>query len=178
MGTSVPRIDFPSIAAGTHQYIQNFDLPGMVYGRIVRPPTQGATLVRVNGFKHKVSGGVKIVRKGDWLGVVAKTDWEAVLAARSLDATWSDWSGLPPEGDLYKTMRTLPLYDAAANPQDLRIGAQYKNPNPNVWQNVGQRRRGDRAPRPRTSRSPTRRRSSRTDRSGRRLRRPCGKATG
>jgi CO/xanthine dehydrogenase Mo-binding subunit len=137
VGTSVPRIDFPSIVSGAHPYIQNFTLPGMLYGRIIRPPTQGASLVKVNGFKEKVTGVVKVVRKADWLGVVAKTDWEAIIAARALDATWSDWSGLPPEGNLHGTMRTLPLYDAAANPQDLRIGAQYKNPNPNVWQNTG-----------------------------------------
>jgi CO/xanthine dehydrogenase Mo-binding subunit len=137
VGTSVPRIDFPSIVSGTHQYIQNFHLPGMLYGRIIRPATQGAALVKVNGFKQKVSGVVKVVHRGDWLGVIAKSDWEAVLAARALDVTWSDWSGLPPEGNLHKTMRTLPLYDAAANPQDLRIGAQYKNPNPNLFQNTG-----------------------------------------
>jgi nicotinate dehydrogenase subunit B len=137
VGTSVPRIDFPSIAAGTHQYIQNFRLPGMVYGRIIRPPTQGATLLKVNGFKGNPSGLVKVVQKHDWLGIVAKTDWEAVIASRAVDVTWSDWSGLPPEGNLHGVMRTLPLYDAAANPQDLRIGAQYKNPNPNVWQNTG-----------------------------------------
>ncbi|HZO98565.1 MAG TPA: molybdopterin cofactor-binding domain-containing protein [Gaiellaceae bacterium] len=137
VGTSVPRVDFPSIAAGTHQYIQNFRLPGMVYGRIIRPPSQGASLVKVNGFKQHVTGVVKVVRKHDWLGVVAESDWEAIVAARALDATWSDWSGLPPEGNLHAVMRTLPLYDAAANPLDLRVGAQYKNPNPNVWQNTG-----------------------------------------
>jgi CO/xanthine dehydrogenase Mo-binding subunit len=109
----------------------------MLYGRIIRPATQGAALVKVNGFKQKVSGVVKVVHRGDWLGVIAKSDWEAVLAARALDVTWSDWSGLPPEGNLHKTMRTLPLYDAAANPQDLRRGAQYKVPNPNVWRDSG-----------------------------------------
>src|SRR5581483_10391190 len=61
VGTSVPRVDFPSIAAGTHQYIQNFRLPGMVYGRIIRPPSQGASLVKVNGFKQHVTGVVKVV---------------------------------------------------------------------------------------------------------------------
>src|SRR5262249_3473947 len=79
----------------------------------------------------------KSVRKNDWLGVAAKSDWEAIEASLALDAKWSDWSGLPPEGNLHGVMRTLPLYDAAANPLDLRIGAQYKNPNPNVWQNTG-----------------------------------------
>ena len=137
VGTSVPRIDFPSISNGTHQYIQNFRLPGMLYGRIIRPPSQGATIVKVNGFKEKVPDVVKIVRKADWLGVVAKSDWAAIHAAAAIDVTWSDWSGLPAEGNLHGTMRTLPLYDAAANPQDLRIGAQYKLPNPNVFQNTG-----------------------------------------
>jgi len=137
VGTSAPRVDIPSIAAGTHQYIQNFTLPGMLYGRIIRPPTQGASLLGVSGFTKKVADGVKIVHRNDWLGVAAKNDWEAIEAAQALDARWSDWSGLPPEGNLHAVMRTLPLYDAAANPLDLRIGAQYKNPNPNVWQNTG-----------------------------------------
>jgi len=137
VGRSVPRIDFPDIVSGKHVYVQQFHMPGMLYARLVRPPTQGATLEKVNGFKGKPTGVVKVVRKNDWLGVIAKTEWEAIVASRALDVTWSDWSGLPAQRDLHDTMRSLPLYDAAANPKDARIGAQYKNPNPNLHRNTG-----------------------------------------
>ena len=41
-----------------------------------------------------------------WPGVVAKSDWEAVIASRAIDATWSKWAELPPEGNLHGVMRT------------------------------------------------------------------------
>jgi nicotinate dehydrogenase subunit B len=135
VGTAVPRIDFAGKVAGKYPYVQNLKLPGMLHGRVVRPPTQGAKLLKVNGFKQKVTGVVKIVQQNDWLGVVAKTEWEAVVAARMLDAKWSDWSGLPKMADLEKTIRATPVYDPAAHPTDVRIPGQL--PASPIVQNVG-----------------------------------------
>jgi CO/xanthine dehydrogenase Mo-binding subunit len=137
VGKSIPRIDFPTLVTGQHVYVQQFHMPGMLFARVIRPPAQGAKLVKVNGFKGKPTGVVKIVRRNDWLGIVARTEWEAIVASRLIDVEWSDWSGLPRQQNLYATMRTLPLYDAAARPKDVRIGNQYKNPNPNVHRNTG-----------------------------------------
>jgi nicotinate dehydrogenase subunit B len=135
VGTTVPRIDFPQKVSGTYPYVHNLRLPGMLHGRVVRPPTQGAKLLKVDGFKQKVTGVVKIVQQNDWLGVVAKTEWEAVVAARMINATWSEWSGLPKMADLEKTIRATPVYDPAAHPTDVRIPGQL--PASPIIQNVG-----------------------------------------
>jgi CO/xanthine dehydrogenase Mo-binding subunit len=132
VGQSVPRFDIPDIVSGKFLFVQQLQLHGTLYGRVVRPPTPGATLVKVNGLKKPVPGFVKYVQKKDWLGVIAKTDWAAIQAATTLDVEWSDWSGLPGDGNLHKTMRELPLYNEADNPQDKRLLPQYVNPNPNV----------------------------------------------
>ena len=137
VGQSVPRVDFPAIVTGQFLYVQELSLPGTLHGRIVRPPTPGATLVKVNGFKNEVPGVVKVVQMKDWLGVIAETEWAAIQAAQELDVTWSDWSGLPGDGNLHGAMRSLPLYNAADSPLDLRRSASYIYPNPNVFINTG-----------------------------------------
>src|SRR5499427_5436412 len=48
LGTSVPRLDIPALATGQFEFVHNVRVPGMVHGRVVRPPEVGATLVRVD----------------------------------------------------------------------------------------------------------------------------------
>jgi CO/xanthine dehydrogenase Mo-binding subunit len=134
VGTSVPRIDIPAKATGSYTYVQNLRLPGMLHGRVVRPPSQGATLLSVNGLKKDIPG-VQIVHKNDWLGVVAPKEYDAIEAAQMVNAKWSDWSGLPPIGNLPTAIRNAPLYDPTAHPNDLRVAGQL--PTTPIVQNVG-----------------------------------------
>jgi nicotinate dehydrogenase subunit B len=48
---------------------------------------------------------VKVVRQGNFLGVVAQSEWGAIRAARALKATWSDWQGLPEQAKLWDHVR-------------------------------------------------------------------------
>ena len=48
VGQSVPRVDIPEKATGTFTYMQDFRVPGMLHGRVVRPPAIGATLESVD----------------------------------------------------------------------------------------------------------------------------------
>ncbi|HZO98567.1 MAG TPA: molybdopterin cofactor-binding domain-containing protein [Gaiellaceae bacterium] len=101
-GKSIPRVDFPAKVAGTWTYVHNVKVPGMLHGRVVPPPNVGARLVSVDGFGgHRVPGLVKVVAKGDFLGVVAETEWAAIEAASTLKATWSGGGGLPAYRDVY-----------------------------------------------------------------------------
>ena len=45
MGKALPRIDIPAKVTGGAAYIQDMRLPGMVHARVVRPPSNGATLL-------------------------------------------------------------------------------------------------------------------------------------
>ena len=95
VGQPILRPDVPGKCTGEHVYVQDFTLPNLLHGRVVRPPTIGATLVSVDESSIRQIPDVRIVRDHNFLGVVAKNEWAAVRAARELKATWSDWQGLP-----------------------------------------------------------------------------------
>lgn len=90
VGQPLPRPDVPAKVTGTHMYVHDFKLPGMLHGRAIRPPSVGAKLVSVDEASIKHIPGAKVVRVNDFLGVVAEDEWDAVGAAKALKATWSD----------------------------------------------------------------------------------------
>jgi nicotinate dehydrogenase subunit B len=111
--TGVPRIDIPAIVTGTEVYIQNIRLPGMLHGRVVRPRGQavygfGAPIVSIDESSIKQLRDVKIIRKGDFLGVVAPHEYDAIQAAAQLKVRWADPPAvLPGGGDEFAQMRAL-----------------------------------------------------------------------
>ena len=110
VGTSVPRVDIPAKVTGEWTYMQDFRVPGMLHARVVRPPAIGATLQSVDeGSVRGVKGLTKVVRVGNFLAVVAETEWASIKAARALKAAWSPWEGLPDMTALYQTVRATPV---------------------------------------------------------------------
>jgi nicotinate dehydrogenase subunit B len=106
VGKSIPRVDIPAKITGRFAYIHDFRVPGMLHGRVVRPPAMGAMLQSVDESSVKdVPGLVKVVREGNFLGVVARSEWGAITAASKLKATWSKWEGLPEQAKLYEHVR-------------------------------------------------------------------------
>jgi len=106
VGTAVPRRDIPAKVTGRFTYMQDFRLPGMLHGRVVRPPAIGAELKRVDESSVAgIPGLVKVVRQGNFLGVVAETEWAAIKAMRALRAEWSAWEGLPEQARLWEYVR-------------------------------------------------------------------------
>jgi nicotinate dehydrogenase subunit B len=106
VGTSVARLDIPEKVTGRFTYMHDVRVPGMLHGRVVRPPAIGAQLESVDEASIKdIPGVVKLVREGNFLGVVAESEWSAVRAARDLKATWSEWNGLPEQAKLYEHVR-------------------------------------------------------------------------
>lgn len=96
LGTSVPRLEIPAMVTGEFEFVHNVRVPGMLHGRVVRPPAVGATLVGVDEASvRNVPGLVKVVVKKDFVGVVCEKPWQAVQAARTLKATWAPGVGLP-----------------------------------------------------------------------------------
>jgi nicotinate dehydrogenase subunit B len=106
VGKSVARLDIPDKLTGKFTYIQDFRLPGMLHGRVVRPPAIGAKLDSVDESSIKdLPGIVKVVRDGDFLGVVAANEWAAIRGARELKATWSRAETLPDQAKLWDYVR-------------------------------------------------------------------------
>ncbi|MGO9486347.1 MAG: molybdopterin cofactor-binding domain-containing protein [Rhodomicrobium sp.] len=106
VGMPVPRLDIPAKVTGTFTYMQDFGVPGMLHGRVVRPPAIGAKLESVDETSVSgIPGLVTVVRKGNFLGVVAENEWAAIKGAQKLKATWSQWEGLPEEAKLFEYVR-------------------------------------------------------------------------
>jgi nicotinate dehydrogenase subunit B len=140
VGKPVARLDIPAKTTGRFTYMQDSTVDGMLHGRVVRPPALGAELRDVDEASVQgIPGVVKVVRQGNFLGVVAQSEWGAIRAARALKATWSDWQGLPEQAKLWDHVRatkvakddvTSNVGDAtAALPQGAkRLSATYEFP--------------------------------------------------
>jgi CO/xanthine dehydrogenase Mo-binding subunit len=113
LGTSVPRIDLPAKVTGQFMYVHHVRLPGMLHGKVVRPPTVGAKVVSVDQSSvASLPGNVRVVVKQDFVGVVADKQWYALQAAQQLKVTWTAGDGLPNQVGFYDWMRQQPSADA------------------------------------------------------------------
>jgi CO/xanthine dehydrogenase Mo-binding subunit len=108
VGTSLPRVDQAPKILGRYQYVTDVRVPGMLHGRVVRPAGVGARVVSVDESSVAgIAGFVKTVVKGDFVGVVAESEWAAIKAAQALKVTWSaPRPAFPEQRDLYAGMRS------------------------------------------------------------------------
>ena len=118
VGRSVLRKDIPAKVTGAFTYVQDVRVPGMLHGRVVRPYGVGAHLLEVDeSGLRSIPGFVRTVRRDNFLGVVAETEWAAIQAAAKLGSTlqpsgpdagqakWSQWNGLPRMSQIWQTVR-------------------------------------------------------------------------
>ena len=117
LGKSVPRVDIPAKAKGTFQYVQKVRVPGMLHGKVVRPPTLGAHVLNIDQtVLNGLPGNPQVIQVGDLVGVVADTEWHAINAATAVSAavTWSAGNTVPAQTDMYTYMTKQPSRDAFA----------------------------------------------------------------
>ena len=108
VGRPIPRVDIPGKVTGKHVYVHDLRLPGMVHGRVVRPPRIGATIESLDERSAaKLPGVIRVVRKGTFVGVVAEREEQAVRAAKTVNAKWGATPVLPDAADLYTSFKSL-----------------------------------------------------------------------
>jgi CO/xanthine dehydrogenase Mo-binding subunit len=101
VGRSLPRLDVPDKVAGRPRFIHDLRPEGMLFGRVLRPPSRGAVLMAVDDAAARaVPGVVAVVRDGSFLGVVAEREENALRALEALRGTWREADSLPDERDL------------------------------------------------------------------------------
>ena len=106
LGTAARRPDMPAMVTGQFEFAHNVRLPGMLHGRVVRPPAVGATVMSVDeGSVEGMPGLVKVVVKKNFVGVVAEKPWQATQAAKKLSVNWSPGAGLPNHDNFYEYLR-------------------------------------------------------------------------
>jgi nicotinate dehydrogenase subunit B len=109
VGQPLRRVDLGPKILGRFQYVTDVRVPGMLHGRVIRPSGVGATLVSVDEDSVKgIPGFVKAVVKGNFVGVVAESEWAAVRAGEQLKVNWSaPKAAFPEQEKLYEHMRTV-----------------------------------------------------------------------
>ena len=94
VGKPLPRPDVPDKVTGRFVYVHDFTLPGMLHGRVVRPPAVGAKLLSVDESSVAGLPGVRVTRINDFLAVTSPDEWGAMRAAGQLKAQWSEGTPL------------------------------------------------------------------------------------
>jgi nicotinate dehydrogenase subunit B len=126
IGAALPRVDIPAKLTGGAAYVQDMRPAGMVHARVVRPPAPGARLLSadIDGAR-RMAGVVKVVNDGNYLAVVARDEWQAVLAMRALStsARWASGPALPQAENIHATLRALPSQDITIADQRGATGA-------------------------------------------------------
>jgi nicotinate dehydrogenase subunit B len=115
VGKSIPRFDIPAKVTGGAAFVQDMRLPGMVHGRVVRPPRYGSKLDSIDEASAKAMKGVlAVVRDGSFLGVVAEREEQAVKARDALikSAKWTPGPELPDPARIFEVIKSLPSKDA------------------------------------------------------------------
>ena len=118
VGKDSARVDIPGKATGELTYVHDMRVPGMLHGRVIRPPYAGLdsgdfvgnSLLQVDesSIAH-IPGIVKVVVIRDFVGVVAMREEQAVKAAQALKVTWKDWNfKLPDMNDVEQAIRANP----------------------------------------------------------------------
>ena len=115
VGKSIQRFDIPAKVTGGTAFVQDLRLPGMVHGRVVRPPRYGSKLDSVDEAAAKaIKGVVAIVRDGSFLGVIAEREEQAIKARDALtkSAKWTPGPELPDPARIFEVIKSLPSKDA------------------------------------------------------------------
>jgi CO/xanthine dehydrogenase Mo-binding subunit len=107
-----PRVDIPDKITGRYTYVQNVRVPGMLHGRIVRPRGQGAygdgtnpQVLSVDEGSISHIPGARVVRRKNFIGVVAPREYDAIQAAATLKVKWAEMPELPSSGNIWAQMR-------------------------------------------------------------------------
>src|SRR5262249_50142325 len=126
VGKSISRFDTPAKVTGGAAFVQDMRLPGMLHGRVVRPPRYGSKLDSVDESAVKAMPGVvAVVRDGSFLGVVAEREEQAIKARAALlkSAKWTLGPELPDPARLFDVIKSLPSKDATIGVKEAAVPA-------------------------------------------------------
>ena len=100
------RRDVAPKVLGTLEYMVDVKVPGMLHGRMIRPPVAGAVPTAIDESSVKDIPGVKVVWQKGFIGVVAPKEWDAIRASEKLKVTWSN--AKPPFPEQCRSLRPHP----------------------------------------------------------------------
>src|SRR5712691_2000409 len=107
IGKSYANTVTPSKVTGKEVWVTDVRLPNMLHGRVVHPKTLGSTVISVGTLDKTRYPNAQVVVKGNLVGVVAPSEWEAIGASQQVaaDTKWTEWKGLPGHARLHAWLR-------------------------------------------------------------------------
>ena len=107
IGTSFKNPATRARVTAKEHWVTDVRLPGMLHGRVAHPKTLGSTLISAGEVDKKQFPNSQVVVKGNLVGVVAPSEWEAVQAAMDVagKTKWTDWKGLPGDAKLQEHLK-------------------------------------------------------------------------
>ena len=108
-GRATRNVNARDVVTGRHRYPSDMTLPDMVYGKVLRPPSMGATLAAVDTSSAAATPGVVVAHDGDFVGVAARNAFEAEAALATIRAQWTPAPGpQPSSSDIFEYLRHTP----------------------------------------------------------------------
>ncbi|MGU4701498.1 molybdopterin-dependent oxidoreductase [Burkholderia cepacia] len=117
VGRSSGRVDILAKATGELTFVHDMRVPGMLHGRVIRPPYTGhdsgafvgTSLLRIERSSIDHIPGIRdVVVIGDFVGVVAEREEQAIRAARALRVFWKPLPALPSLDDPGRAIASAP----------------------------------------------------------------------
>ncbi|QNL49057.1 xanthine dehydrogenase family protein molybdopterin-binding subunit [Olivibacter sp. SDN3] len=115
VGTSVPKMNGKSYITGRHKYVSDMVLPDMVYGKVLRPPVYGASLLSVNTQAARLLPGVTVIERDGFIGITAVDPQTAENAMVKIEAQWSK-PAHPSKTEIFEYLKSNSTEEG--NPED------------------------------------------------------------
>ena len=127
VGQPIKREDVAPKVFAQEDYCTDIKVPGMVHGRMIRPPVAGAVPVKIDDSAVRDIPGLKVVHENGFLGVVANREWDAIKAAEKLKVEWSNTADpFPEQATLYDHIRKAPVRKAQIDQQNGNVDEAFK----------------------------------------------------
>jgi CO/xanthine dehydrogenase Mo-binding subunit len=89
-GQPLPKVNARDLVTGKHQYTTDLRPENLLYARILRPPSFGATLASCDAKTASAMPEVVVVVDGNFVGAAAPTDAQSERALASIRAQWNE----------------------------------------------------------------------------------------
>ena len=127
VGQPIKREDVAPKVFAQEDYCTDIKVPGMVHGRMIRPPVAGAVPVKIDDSAVTDIPGLKVVHENGFLGVVASREWDAIKVAERLKVEWSNTADpFPEQATLYDHIRKAPVRKAQIDQQNGNVDEAFK----------------------------------------------------
>ncbi|MFW6174827.1 MAG: molybdopterin cofactor-binding domain-containing protein, partial [Chloroflexota bacterium] len=101
IGQPLTRTDAVARVTGAAKYTRDISLPGMLHGKMLRPPSYGAKLLQLDASRaERTPGFVSLVQDGDFVGVVAESEEAAEYALQAIRSRWEEDRGTASDWNL------------------------------------------------------------------------------